>query len=50
MLQTDAKGTQEHAQLGWKGDPLGIMQEIIIWPCWKMVYALTRICQTKWDP
>ena len=28
---------------GWEGDPLGIMQEIEIWPYYEMVYIKTRI-------
>ena len=31
MQQTDTKGVQVLAWLGWKGDPLEIMQEIKIW-------------------
>ena len=34
--------------IGWKGDPLGIVQEIKIWLCLQMVYALTRIFPRKW--
>ena len=27
-----------------QGDPLGIVQEIEIWPCEQMIYAQPRIC------
>ena len=30
----DTKGIQEQAGLCRKGDPLGIVQENKIWPCW----------------
>ena len=32
-----SKLIQKYAWLGGKGDSLGIMQEIKILPCWKMV-------------
>ena len=35
--------------LGGTGDPLWIVQESKIWPCWQMVYAKTRICPGVWD-
>ena len=35
--------------LGGKGDPLGIVQDINILPCWEMVYTQTRICPRKCD-
>ena len=43
MLQT---GT---ARMGGKGDPLGIVQETKIYPCWKMGYAQTRLFSRKWE-
>ena len=32
-----------------KGDPLGTVQEIEIWPYEQIVYAQHRICPRKWD-
>ena len=32
MQQTDRKEIQKQAYLGGKGDPLGIVQEMKIWP------------------
>ena len=32
-----------------KGDPLGIVQEIDIWPFEWMVHAQTRTCFEEWD-
>ena len=29
--------------------PLGIMQEIEIWPFYEIVYPQTRICPREWD-
>ena len=43
------KKIKDKAWLGWKGDPLGIVQETKIWTCWQMVYAQTRICPRKRD-
>ena len=40
---------QDCAWLGGKGDPLRIVQEIKIWPCWQMVFAQTRIYPSKSD-
>ena len=37
MQRTDNKGIQDLLWLGGKGDQLGIVQEIKIWPCWQMV-------------
>ena len=37
MLQTGIKERQESAWLDRKGDPLGIVQTIEIWPCWQMI-------------
>ena len=31
------------------GDPLGIMQEIEVWPYAHMVYAQPKICPGEWD-
>ena len=43
MQQTDTKRIQEQTRLGEKDDPLGIVQEIKIWPYYQMVDALTRL-------
>ena len=32
-----------------EGDLLGFLQEILIWPDERMVYAQPRICPKKWD-
>ena len=37
------KKVQDETQLGRKGDPLGIAQEIEIWPYLQMLYARNRI-------
>ena len=39
MQQTSAKRLQNKAQLGGKGDLLGILQEIEIGPYYQMVYT-----------
>ena len=46
---TRTKWVQDKALLDGKGDPLGIVQEIEIWPYYQMVYAQTRICSREWD-
>ena len=35
--------------MGGKGDPLGIVQEIWIWPYEQMVYAQPSTCPGEWD-
>ena len=35
--------------MGGEGDPLGIVQEIEIWPYEQVVYAQPRICSGEWD-
>ena len=37
------------ARLGVQGDPLGIVQEIEIWPYEQTVYAQRRICPVEWS-
>ena len=34
---------------GGEGDPLGIVQEVWIWPYKQIVFAQPRICSGKWD-
>ena len=41
MQHTGTKGKQDKARLGRKGDPLGIVQEIKIWPYNQMLCAQT---------
>ena len=36
-------------RLGGENYPLGIVQEIEIWPYYQMLYTQTRICPGKWD-
>ena len=47
MPQTCVKGVQDSARLGQKGDPLGIVQEIKIWPNYLMAPAQTRSEENK---
>ena len=42
IQQSSAKEKQDEAWQGGKGDSLGIVQEIDIWPYYQMVYAQTR--------
>ena len=49
MQQTSKKEILDKAWLSGEDDPLGIVQEIKIWPCWQMVYAQTRNRPRKWD-
>ena len=43
MQQTSAKGVQDEARLGGKGNPLGIVQETEILSYYHIVYAQSRI-------
>ena len=43
MQETSSKGVQNYVWLGRKSVPLGIMQEIKIWPYFQRVYAQTKI-------
>ena len=49
MQQTITEGIQGQTWLGEKGDPLEIVQETKVWPCWQMVYAQARTCPRKWE-
>ena len=42
MQQTSTKWLQNETWVGEESDPLGIVQEIEIWPYYQMVYAQTR--------
>ena len=35
--------------MDWQCDPLGIVQEVEVWPYEQMVYAQPRICHGEWD-
>ena len=35
--------------MGGEGDPLGIVQEIEVWPYKQMIYAQPGICPREWD-
>ena len=47
MQKAGAKGIQDKALLGGKGDPLTNVQEIKIGPFYQMVWEQTRICPRK---
>ena len=49
MQQTSAQRIEEETRLNGEGDPLGIIQEIKIWPYYQMVYTQTRIRSREWD-
>ena len=49
MQQTSVKVVQNYAQLSGKGDPLGIVQEIEIFPYHQMLYAQLRIYSREID-
>ena len=44
MLQIIKEILKDQTWLGGQGNPLGIVQEIEIWPYEQMVYAQHRIC------
>ena len=43
MQQTGKKEYESRHDWVGKGDPLRIVQEIKVWPCWQMVYVQNRI-------
>ena len=49
MHQIGTKEIHRQAWLGWKGDPLGIVQESKVRPYKQMVNAQIRICPRKED-
>ena len=49
MQQISTKRVYGKAWLGGESDPLGIVQEIEIWPYEQVVYASTRIRPREWD-
>ena len=49
MQQTNMKRVQDEAWLGKKGDLLGSVQEIKIWPYTQIVYVQTKIRLREWD-
>ena len=49
MQQISIERVYDETRLGGKGNSLGIVQEIQIWPYEQMVYAQTRICPGERD-
>ena len=49
MQRISTEREQNKTWLGGKGDPLGIVQEVKIWPFKQMVYAQPSICPGEWD-
>ena len=49
MKQTSTKRLEDLTWLGGKGYPLGIVQEIDVWPYYQIVHVQTRICPGEWD-
>ena len=49
MQQSSTESVQNNTRLGGQGDPLGIVQEIWIWPYEQTVYAQPRICSGELD-
>ena len=49
IQNTISKAVQDKAWLSRKGDLLGIVQEVKIWPFYQIVYAQTRIRLIEWD-
>ena len=49
MQKTSTKGIQELVWLGRIAKPLGIVQEIKIYPCCQVIYTQTRLCPGKGD-
>ena len=44
MYQISTERLLEYIRLGRQGEPLGIVQEIEVWPYEQMLYAQPRIC------
>ena len=44
IQQSGTKGKYESKWMGEKGDPLWIVPDSKIYPCWQMLNAQTRIC------
>ena len=49
MQQIGTQRVLDKTQLGGLGDPLGIVQEMEVGQCEKMVYAQHRISPGEWD-
>ena len=49
MQQPCTKALQDDARLGGKGDRLGTVLEIKIWPYYQMVLVKNRIRPKEWD-
>ena len=50
MQQTTTEWVHDQTKLGGQSDPLGIMQEIWIWPNKQIVYVQPSISPGKWNP
>ena len=48
-MQPTSTEVQDYTRLGRKGDSLGIMQEIKIYPYYQVVCAQTRIRLREWE-
>ena len=48
MQQIVTEGVQGLTWLDGQSDPLGNVQEILIWPCQQIVYAQPSTCPRKW--
>ena len=48
MQQIGTEWVQGETRLSRQGDPLGMVQEIEIWPCQQMVHAQPNSCPRKW--
>ena len=48
MQQISTERIQDLAWSGKQGDPLGIVQEVEVWPYEQMVYAQHRIFPIEW--
>ena len=49
MHQISGKKECKTRRLGWEGDPMGIVQEILVWPYQRVVYEQPRIHPGEWD-
>ena len=48
LIISECSKLAHKARLGRQGDPLGDVQEILIWPYKQMVYAQPGTCPRKW--
>ena len=47
-MQQISTRLEDYTRLGGQVDPLGIVQEIEIWPYEQMVYVQSSICPGEW--